>query len=312
MLLFLLPTNISAISAAELIPGGQVVGLELRDGTVTVAAVDEDLGKPCLEAGIRAGDRIGRIDETQIRCTADVDKALRQSQGSVTVELHREGKSFSVRVEPTITDQGPRLGLYLRQGVTGIGTVTWYDPEDQTFGTLGHGVSTARGKLVEMTSGYAYPAGVLGVRKAKIGEPGQLIGALETPEPIGTLTANREQGVFGKGNTPWTGESIQTAASSEIHTGSATILSTVAGEEPREYSVEILKIYPRSQRTGRNLLLKIQDPTLMERTGGIVQGMSGSPILQDGKLIGAVTNVLVNDATVGYGIYIGNMLEAAA
>ena len=128
---------------------------------------------------------------------------------------------------------------------------------------------------------------------------------------LGTLTENTGQGVFGTAEEGWTGQALPVADFSEIHTGDAVIRSTVAGSAVREYSVEVLKIYPKTTDTSRNLLLKVTDPALLEATGGIVQGMSGSPIIQDGKLIGAVTHVLVNDPQRGYGIFIENMLEAA-
>jgi stage IV sporulation protein B len=137
------------------------------------------------------------------------------------------------------------------------------------------------------------------------------MGALSGAEPIGTLSNNTPCGIFGSCNG-FSGQPIPTAEASEVRTGSAVILSTVGGSTPREYSVEILKIYPNASQAGRNLLLKVTDPQLLSLTGGIVQGMSGSPIIQDGKLVGAVTHVLVNDPTTGYGIFIENMLDAAA
>lgn len=295
----------------ELTPVGQVVGLELRDGSVVVASFDEELGSGCKDAGVQIGDEICKIDGMEIRSSADVRKALEQSDGAVTVQLSRDGKLRELQVQPRITKDGPKLGVYLRQGVTGIGTVTWYDAQNGSFGTLGHGVNDPSGKLLQMTEGNAYDARVLAVRKGKAGEPGQLMGAVERLEPVGELKKNVPQGVFGTSAEGWEGEAYPVAELSQMRTGEATILSTVSGVETREYSVEILKIYPKSRQTGRNMLIRVTDPQLLETTGGIVQGMSGSPLVQDGKLIGAVTHVLVNDPTMGYGIFIENMLEAA-
>ena len=162
-----------------------------------------------------------------------------------------------------------------------------------------------------MTEGNAYDARVVSVRKGKIGEPGQLMGSVERLEPLGELTANTAQGVFGISQKGWQGKTLPVADPTEVKTGQATILSTVSGKQVREYSVEILKIYPKARLAGRNLLIHVTDPALLEATGGIVQGMSGSPIIQNGKLVGAVTHVLVNDPTTGYGIFIENMLDAA-
>lgn len=299
-------------AAQMLTPVGQVVGLELRNGSVSVASIDEVVGENCKKAGIQPGDVLMHIDKTEIHTADDVRKALEHSDGIVTMEVSRNGKAHTLRVKPVITGDGPKLGLYLRQGVTGIGTVTWYDAQSGDFGTLGHGVNGSDGKILSMTQGNAYAARVVTVRKGKAGDPGQLMGAVSKLDPIGALTQNTPQGVFGKTQDGWQGQQLPVAELEEIKTGSATILSTVSGEETREYSVEILKIYPKSRENGRNLLLKVTDPALLETTGGIVQGMSGSPIIQDGRLIGAVTHVLVNDPTTGYGIFIENMLDAAA
>ena len=283
-----------ANAAKELTPIGQVVGLELRDGSVTVASFDAELGESCREAGLQTGDIIKKIDGVQIHSTEDIRKALEQSDGAVTLQFSREGKMHEVRVNPQITKDGPKLGLYLRQGVTGIGTVTWYDPENGSFGTLGHGVNNPAGKLVQITKGNAYDARVLAVRKGKAGEPGQLMGTVESLEPIGELKKNTPQGVFGTSAEGWEGQMLPIAQASHIRTGAATIRATVSGVEVQEYSVEILKIYPKSRQTGRNMLIRVTDQALLEATGGIVQGMSGSPIIQDGKLVGAITHVCVN------------------
>ena len=296
----------------ELIPVGQVIGLELRDNCVTVAGIDEKMGAKTKADTLAVGDRIETVDGRKVSSTEDVLLALTHSKGTVRLVIQRKGERMTVSVTPEITPEGPKLGLYLRQGITGIGTVTYYDPETKSFGTLGHGVNNASGKLLELCQGNAYSARVVSLRKGVSGQPGQLMGTVESKTPIGTLTKNTARGVFGTNETGWEGKAVPVAASSEVKTGKATILSTVDGDGVQEYSVEILKIYPKSKTNGRNLLLKVTDPQLLQTTGGIVQGMSGSPILQNGKLIGAVTHVLVSDPTTGYGIFIENMLEAAA
>ena len=300
----------TALAAETLIPVGRVVGLELLSDAVTVAAFEEN--SPAEAAGLQVGDRILSIDGNPITATEDVRGCLDRSQGTVKITVSRGDSVTTIRAEPAITPEGPKLGVYLRQGVTGIGTVTWYDPETETFGALGHGVNDSAGGLLSLRKGNVYSARVTSVKKGRSGEPGQLMGALTQPDPLGTLEKNTQQGVFGKVFAPFSGEPIPVAKEEEIRCGPATILSTVQGESPREYSVEILKLYPTPTRAGRNLLLRITDPTLLETTNGIVQGMSGSPIIQNGKLVGAVTHVLVNDPTTGYGIFIENMLDAAA
>ena len=298
--------------ARELIPVGKVVGLELKDPKVVVAGFHEEQGAEAKRAGLKDGDVIQKIDDISITCAEDVRKALQKSDGTVSVEISRQGKVNLLTIQPHITEDGPRLGVYLRQGITGIGTVTWYDPEIKKFGTLGHGVNDSNGKLLPMTQGHVYQAKVTAVKKGKCGEPGQLYGAIESPEPAGVLERNTPQGVFGTSEVDWKGKAITVATMSEVKTGDAVIRSNISGDTVREYSVKILKIYPKASSGGRNLLLRVTDPELLNVTGGIVQGMSGSPIIQNGKLIGAVTHVLVNDPTTGYGIFIENMLDAAA
>ena len=304
--------GVPAWGAEYLIPVGQVIGLELTDNTVTVAAIDEELGANAKAAGLCPGDKILSIDGKEISCAEDVRLALRRSQGTVALKLQRKDKLHTVMFQPQITADGPKLGLLLKEKVTGIGTVTWYDPEQKTFGTLGHGVSGPDGRLLQMTGGSAYGANVVSVTRGKAGKPGQLRGSLCAKEPIGQLTANTDQGLFGTCEGGWSGSPLPVAQPEDVKTGAATIYSTIEGDRVREYSVEILKIYPHTKTKDRNLVIRVTDPELLAATGGIVQGMSGSPIIQDGKLVGAVTHVLVNDPTTGYGIFIENMLDAAA
>ena len=302
--------SIPAQAARLLIPVGEVVGLSLSEGTVTVAAFHETLGAPAREAGIQIGDEIVAIDGSAVDSAADLFDALKRSDGTAELELRRGGKSRCVTIRPAATDQGPRLGVYIREGVTGIGTVTYYDPDRGSFGALGHGISDSRGKLAPMRSGWIYAAAVESVKKGVAGEPGQLRGAVESRTPLGSLGANTLCGVFGSG-AKWTGEALPAAEPGQVRAGPAQILSNVSGDTVELFDVQILRCFSRSDPTGRDLLLKVTDPDLLKATGGIVAGMSGSPIIQDGKLVGAVTHVLVNDPQRGYGIFIENMLEAA-
>ena len=303
----------TTVSAAELlIPGGQLIGLEMRDNTVSVAAFDPELGAAAKAAGLKEGDRILRIDKTDVTSAQDVRNALLRSDGKVDISILRGGKAKKLSLCPTATENGPRLGIYLKQGVTGVGTVTYYKPDSGEFGSLGHGVNDVSGELLRLTQGRAFDARVMSVSKGAVGKAGQLVGCLSEEDALGEIYKNTAQGVFGKLDKPVTAEPLPVAEREDIHTGSATIRSTVSGNAVREYSVEILKIYPNQKDRCRNMLLRVTDPALLQTTGGIVQGMSGSPIIQDGKLIGAVTHVLVNDPTTGYGIFIENMLDAAA
>lgn len=289
-----------------LIPVGKVVGLQLRTEEICVAAYDDLLGKNARDAGLKIGDVLLTVNGREISGAEAVAEALEPGQAELTVR--RGGRVLRLQLPCVQTEDGPRLGVSLRQGIGGIGTVTWYDPARGTFGALGHGVNDPSGRLLDMKTGTAYTGLVEAVVRGRSGHPGQLKGA--AGESCGELLRNTPRGLFGKAAQEWPGEPIPAAQLEQLHTGSAVIRSTVCGDTPRDYTVEILKLYPAQRTDGRNLLLKVTDPALLEATGGIVQGMSGSPILQDGCLVGAVTHVLVNDPTMGYGIFIGNMLEA--
>ena len=310
-LFFFFAFTVPVCAAQMLVPVGEVVGLELQGSSITVSAFDQALpaGK---EAGLQIGDEILTIDGHAIDSAADIRHALNRSDGDVDVVVNRDGQETALRVEPDITAEGPRLGVYLRQGVTGIGTITFFDPQTRAFGTLGHGVNHPGGNLLAMTAGNVYPADVVGIDRGRSGSPGQLRGSLNADVQLGTIARNTVQGVFGTLHGRLEGEAVPVGTWECVTRGPAIIRSTVDGSGPREYSVEILKIYPKDRPDGRNLLLRVTDPALLQTTGGIVQGMSGSPIIQDGKLVGAVTHVLVNSPDTGYGIFIENMLDAAS
>ena len=309
---FLWIVPVSAEAARLLIPGGQILGLQLQTGCVTVAAFDDVLGAAAREAGLQIGDELLQVNGQNVSCAGDVRSALEDSGASVSLCVRRDGKTHTLKVTPRQTEQGPRLGIHLKQGITGIGTLTWYDPVTGKFGTLGHGVSDSGGGFLKMSAGNAYRAEITGVRKGKSGDPGLLKGSADALGICGSLLKNTPQGVFGISKTGWRGEPLPIADYQEIRPGAAVIRSTVSEQGIQEYSVEILKIYPEDRKDGRNFLIRVTDPELLGITGGIVQGMSGSPIIQDGRLVGAVTHVLVNSPDTGYGIFIENMLDAAS
>lgn len=301
-----------AWAADVLIPVGRAVGLELEAAGLAVAELDPDLGSNARDAGLQEGDIIIKVDGQPVHGAASLQEALDRSKGGLVLIILRDGEERNLTITPVEQDGQRRLGIYVREGIAGVGTVTYYDPESGTFGALGHGVSDPHGNLLPLEAGTALEAEVVSVKKGRIGAPGQLQGAFQKDAVLGALEKNTRCGVFGTAPAGWSGIPLPVAEADEIHTGSAVILSNVSGTEVREYSVEILKLYPGEKACGRNMLLHVTDSELLEVTGGIVQGMSGSPILQDGRLIGAVTHVLVNDPTTGYGIFIENMLDAAA
>ncbi len=310
--LMVISLPIHARAQDSLVPGGQLVGICVDDGKLCVAGFDSEIGQEATRAGVEIGDRIVAIDGKKITTMEDITYCLNHATGAVKLTLQRQNQELTVSLTPQITSHGPRLGLYLKQGITGVGTLTYYNPDDSSFGALGHGINGQNGKPVAITGGQVYDANVVSIRKGQAGHPGQLMGCVTNRTPRGTLTKNTPYGVFGKLNGFEKSLSLEVAEPKEVKTGKATIRSTVSGQTVEEYEVEIVKVYSAKQESGRNLLLKITDQRLLDLTGGIVQGMSGSPIIQDGKLVGAVTHVLVNDPTTGYGIFIENMLDAAA
>ena len=308
-----------SFAADTLVPMGCAVGIELETDGVMVAGFSEietasGVRSPAAEAGMKTGDVITAIGDRRTKETQALFSALTALDGSeVAVTARRGGNEMLFRVKPAQNDEGKwQLGLWLREGVSGIGTVTYYDPESHNFGALGHGISDLEsGKLLPFDGGTITDASVVDVVKGAPGAPGELCGKPDTEHVLGALEKNTGCGIFGKAGFEDAGTPVPVASPQEVRLGPASILATVNGSGVQEYSVEISRIY-RQPDEHRFLMLTVTDPELLAQTGGIVQGMSGSPILQDGKLIGAVTHVLLSDATRGYGIGIREMLEAAA
>ena len=301
---------VPARAATLLVPVGRTIGLRLKTQGVTVADFQKEGASPGRDAGLQLGDAICKVGDREIGSAQELQQALADSGGAAELTIRRKGQER--RLQVALEPGKSQLGIYVREGISGIGTVTYYDPETGRFGALGHGVNDSDGNLVEMEGGQALSSQVVEVKRGQAGTPGQLRGAFSDGDQIGELTANTGRGLFGTCTKPFLGEPMPAAEAGSVHTGKAEILSNVSGTSIRRYDVEILKLYPEDRAQGRNILLWVTDEDLIAQTGGIVQGMSGSPILQDGRLVGAVTHVLVNDPKTGYGIFIENMLDAAA
>lgn len=305
------------------IPLGRAVGIKLFSDGVMVVGLSEiptEQGTlaPAKAGGLREGDIITHINSEEVDTIEEVQDILRsEGEKPLSVRAIRGDKQLQVTVQCVrcTGDDSFKLGAWIRDSMAGIGTMTFYDPASGIFGALGHGVSDVdTALLMPLQSGSIMYAQVDGVKKGAAGAPGELHGAFRVSEDLGELYANTHSGIFGELTDESLTGSMQpmaVAPRSEVKTGEATILSNIAGETVEEYRVEIVRVYPESSGDTRNLMLKVTDPRLLAATGGIVQGMSGSPILQNGKLVGAVTHVLVNDPTSGYGILAENMLNAA-
>lgn len=297
-----------SISAAALpktlIPGGCTVGVKLyTQGLVVTGFESRSAAKA---AGLKKGDVIIQVDGEAVHTAAALRECLEEEQ--VILKILRNGREAEFCVRPN----GNQIGAYVRDSLAGIGTVTYYDPDTGAFGALGHGVSDSETKmLLPVEAGVVVQSSVADVKKGRDGAPGELKGSFDVNTILGKVERNAERGIFGTLDVPIPGTPLPVAEAGEAEPGPAEIWANVDGREVRSYSVEILRIYPHADETGRNLLLEVTDPALLATTGGIVQGMSGSPIIQNGKLLGAVTHVLVNDSAKGYGIFIENMLDAA-
>ena len=317
-LLLALSAPAQALEAEALVPGGTAVGIEMETDGVTVVGltgVETEAGvlRPAEAAGLREGDVIRGIDGVRVDSAAELLAALDAPEaGARSLSVEREGRELNLSVRPARNLEGAmQLGIWLRDGVSGIGTLTFYDPVSGAFGALGHGISDgASGELLEFDRGCITGAEVVDVIRGAPGAPGELCGRFDRDAVLGSLEKNTDRGIFGISALPAEGTPLPVAAEAEVRLGPAVIRCSVNGTEVREYAVEISRIY-RDTEDSRFLLLTVTDPALVEAAGGIVQGMSGSPIVQNGKLVGAVTHVLLNDPLRGYGISIEKMLEAA-
>ncbi len=304
------------------IPLGRTVGIKLfSDGVMVVGFSEVDTGEghsaPARECGLRAGDIITHINSEEVDTIEEVQTVLAQVGGEkMSIRASREGKQVQLTAQAAqcSADGAYKLGAWIRDSMAGIGTMTFYDPATGRFGALGHGINDVdTALLMPLESGSIMYSEVAGVKKGTCGQPGELQGAFQVERDLGSLCANTARGIFGQltdqGMTAGL-EPMEVAGRDQVKTGSAVIRSNIDGQAVEEYTAEIVHIYPAGG-DGRDLMIQVTDPRLLETTGGIVQGMSGSPILQDGRIVGAVTHVLVNDPTRGYGILLENMLDAA-
>ena len=298
-----------------LVPGGELFGVRMEINGLLVAKtgpVEGTKTNPAALAGIKPGDRIVSAEGVSLRGCASLTKLLAKSGGNpVTLEVDRDGERMITTLNPIKDPNGVwRAGLWLREGAAGIGTVTYKDPETGSFAGLGHGVCDGEtGKVLPMLTGSVCRVKPEGAKPATISEPGEIRGELEKGT-AGVLTANSETGIYGSMETEGSEKAIPIAFKDEIKPGKATILCQLDETGKKEYSVVIEKICDRNGET-KNFILRVTDPDLIEKTGGIIQGMSGSPVIQNGKLIGAVTHVMLRDPEQGYGIFIENMLKGA-
>lgn len=320
---FEFPKTVGAWSfeETEVIPGGQAVGIKLYTKGLLVVDVasfecpDGRIASPAMDSGLKPGDVILAINGTKILDNDDFASYVEGGAGSaINLTVKRRDTDISMDVTPEIAKGSDvyKIGAWVRDSAAGIGTLSFYRNDNGKFIALGHSILDSDvGLPYQVEKGSIENASVISVVKSEKGSPGELRGIFAGDGTvIGSVEGNGYNGIFGTMKQEYTNKPVKLASKWQIKEGPATIIATVDGNETKEYSAEIQKVIYNSGNTSKSMIIKITDPMLIEKTGGIVQGMSGSPILQDGKLAGAITHVFVNDPTKGYGIFAENMIEA--
>lgn len=318
--------TISVLPEKILIPGGQSVGIRMDVQGVLIVGLeeiptDEGMVNPGLLAGLQIGDSVLAVDGTQVSNATEVQKALNDSgkSGEVTLKIKRKDEMKSIRVSPVKSqeDGSFKLGVWVKEKTAGLGTVTYFDPQTQVIGALGHGITENNtGEILQVAEGQMMHSRVESVLQGRSGQPGEIRGIFyEADEPMGELLHNSQYGIFGVAKQPLTNslysEPLKIGYQAEIEKGPAYILTTIDGNTLEKFEIEIEKINRQSRPGTKGMIIRVTDQRLLAKSGGIVQGMSGSPIIQNGKIVGAVTHVLVNDPQRGYGIFIEWMLKEA-
>lgn len=309
--------KVTQVNAPLLVPGGTPFGIKLlTQGVVVVGISDVSSVEGCVcpakEAGLKVGDVIISINKNSAVNNGGVAQAVKKSDGKpMEFTVLRKEKELKLTVTPVFSSENKcfQAGIWVRDSSAGIGTVTYYDPQTSAFGGLGHPVCDIdTGEIMPLMSGEVVPVKISGAVKSVAGSPGELVGGFVSEKSVGNILTNNENGIFGTlDSSPSNFEAVPMGFKQEIVCGKATIISTVDESGPKEYDIEITEIDPDSKNSSKNMVIKVTDKELLEKTGGIVQGMSGSPIIQNGKLIGAVTHVFVNEPTQGFGIFCENM-----
>ncbi len=317
--------NVNVIPKTKVIPVGNIAGVKLYTSGVLVVGMSEIEGddnkkyKPYENTGIEEGDTIIKVNDTHINSTDDLIETVNLSKGKdVKVKYIHEEETKECSMTPVKTSNSDyKLGLWVRDSAAGVGTVTFYEPSSKTFGALGHGITDIdTNELINIASGEFITTRILDITKGESENPGKIQGTVENQTNIGTISKNSRFGIYGKVDNLSSldidsSKEMEVALREEIQTGKATILCSLDNQKPQEYEIEIEKIFKENNYDNKSMLIKITDERLLEKTGGIIQGMSGSPIIQNGKFVGAITHVLVNNPQEGYAVFGDIMLKQA-
>ena len=309
--------EVNVLPRTKIIPVGNIAGVKLYTNGVLVVGMSEIEGKdnkkykPYENSGIQEGDTIIKINEHEIDSSKDLIETINLSKGeSIKVKYIHEEETKECSMTPIETlNNDYKLGIWVRDSAAGVGTVTFYEKDSKTFGALGHGITDIdTDELINISSGEFITTRILNIAKGEKGMPGKIQGTIENQENIGTISKNTKFGIYGKVSNLSslnidTSKEMEIALRDEIKLGKATILCSLDNEKPKEYEIEIEKIYKDNNYDNKSMKIKVVDDKLIKKTGGIIQGMSGSPIIQNGKFIGAITHVLVNSPIEGYAVF---------
>lgn len=324
----LAPVNDSTVSTpvvAEkvLVPGGQSVGVKMDVRGVLIVGLEEIEGKngetinPGLLSGLQIGDIIMEINGEEVYRADEVQSIVNEIKDTVKLKIKRNGEVMNISINPVESGEDGlyKLGIWVKDKTAGIGTLTYYDPSNSTFGALGHGiVDPETNSILSVETGLLLESQVREIEEGKSGEPGEIKGIFyHSDDPLGSLERNSKFGVFGVSyhpiENPLYEKPLAVATRDQVKKGKAYILSTLSNNEIRRFEIEIEKIEDQDTPSDKSMVIRVTDDELLEESGGIVQGMSGSPIIQDDRIVGAVTHVFVNDPSRGYGVFIEWMLS---
>ena len=310
--------TVNVIPKTTVVPIGKAIGMKMYTKGVLVVGLSEiDGQKPYEKTGIETGDKIVKINNTKINNTDELITCVNSSKGKeITITYISNNEEETAELKPVQTGENEyKLGLWVRDAAAGVGTLTFYEPQTGQFGALGHGINDVDTyELIDIANGELVTANIIDIVKGEDGTPGEIRGVIDGGTTIGTISKNTNYGVYGKVenmaklNTNNKNE-IEVANRNEITTGKAQIMCELENGKIENYEIEIQKIFIENNQNNKSMLIKITDKNLIEKTGGIIQGMSGAPIIQNGKFVGAVTHVLVNDSKMGYAVFADLMIK---
>lgn len=309
--------DVNVIPKTKVVPMGNLIGAKLYTSGVLVVGMSEIQGddqqkhKPYEGSGIEEGDMIVEMDSKRIANTDELVETVNSSKGkAIQIKYVRNDEIITTGIQPIKSEDNEyKLGLWVRDAAAGVGTLTFYEPSTGKFAALGHGiVDVDTGDIINIANGELVTSNLVAIKKGEKGTPGEIKGSIDSGVTIGNISKNTNFGVFGlvsnKNNLNLNGaKEYEVALRSEIQTGEAEIICELENEKKEQYKIEISKIYTSNNYDNKSMMIKITDERLLQKTGGIIQGMSGSPIIQNGKFVGAITNVLVSDPTTGYAIF---------